>query len=66
MFEGLVLSVLDRVLGQYVEGLDRGSLKVAVWSGNVKLTDLKWTSFMSTFSSDEKTSASFLASPSLS
>ena len=41
MFEGLVLSVLDRVLGQYVDGLDRGSLKVAVWSGNVKLTDLK-------------------------
>ena len=57
MFESLVLTVLERVLGQCargyfqrtrsmrgltrsvratdVEGLDRASLKVAVWSGNV-------------------------------
>ena len=41
MFESLVLTVLERVLGQYVEGLDRASLKVAVWSGNVTLHDVK-------------------------
>ena len=41
MFESLVLTILERVLGQYVEGLDRASLKVAVWSGNVTLTELK-------------------------
>ena len=36
-----MLTILERVLGEYVEGLDRASLKVAVWSGNVSLTDLK-------------------------
>ena len=68
LLESLVLTVLERVLGQCargrairtrpwrwlsrhclcrarscpdVEGLDRASLKVAVWSGNVTLTDLK-------------------------
>ena len=40
MFEGVVLSILERVLGEYVEGLDRDKLKVAVWSGQVSLTQL--------------------------
>lgn len=35
------MTLLERVLGQYVEGLDRASLKVAVWAGNVTLSDLK-------------------------
>jgi len=41
MFESLALSVLERVLGQYVENLDRNSLKVAVWRGHITLERLK-------------------------
>ena len=41
MFESLLLSVLERVLGGYVEEIDRSSLKVAVWAGNVTLSNLR-------------------------
>ena len=38
MFEGLAVNLLERVLGQYVDGIDRASLKLAVWKGHVSLT----------------------------
>ncbi|EOD14033.1 hypothetical protein EMIHUDRAFT_451837 [Emiliania huxleyi CCMP1516] len=41
MFESIALSVLERVLGQYVEDIDRNSLKVAVWKGHITLERLK-------------------------
>ena len=41
MFESLVLSLLERLLGDYVVDLDRKSLKVAVWDGKVALSNLR-------------------------
>ena len=41
MFESLVLTLLERLLGDYVVDLDRKSLKVAVWAGSVQLSNLR-------------------------
>jgi hypothetical protein len=42
MFENLVLQVLTRLLGDYVEdGLDVNNLKVGIWSGKIELEKLK-------------------------
>lgn len=43
MFEALLESLLlDRLhLGEWVEGIDRSSLKVAVWTGQIRLKELK-------------------------
>ncbi|KAA8494978.1 putative vacuolar protein sorting-associated protein 13A [Porphyridium purpureum] len=41
MFESVVADVLSRVLGQYVSGIDRESLKVGVWGGNLELRGLQ-------------------------
>eukprot|EP00965_Chrysotila_dentata_P036204 1205874-Pleurochrysis_carterae.AAC.2 len=40
MLEGLAVSILERVLGEYVEGIDKKSLKLAVWKGHISLTNL--------------------------
>ena len=40
MFEGLAASLLEGILGQYVEGIDKKNLQVAVWSGQVVLENL--------------------------
>jgi homogentisate 1,2-dioxygenase len=40
MAKKLLLDVLVKVLGEYVE-LDSDNLDVAVWSGNISLKDLK-------------------------
>lgn len=37
MLEGVVADVLARVLGQYVLGIDRDSVRVGVWSGQLEL-----------------------------
>ncbi|GAB0494523.1 hypothetical protein MMPV_005817 [Pyropia vietnamensis] len=37
MLEGIVADVLARVLGQYVLGIDRDSVRVGVWSGRLEL-----------------------------
>lgn len=37
MLEGVVADVLARVLGQYVLGIDRDSVRVGVWSGRLEL-----------------------------
>ncbi|KAJ8902197.1 hypothetical protein NDN08_006605 [Rhodosorus marinus] len=41
MFESLISDVLERVLGQYVEGITRDKVSVGVWQGALKLRALK-------------------------
>lgn len=41
MLEGLVAGLLNRFLGMYVKNFDPTQLKVGIWSGDVKLRDLK-------------------------
>jgi hypothetical protein len=41
MFEGLISSVLNRVLGNFVENLDAQQLNISLWNGSVSLTDLQ-------------------------
>ena len=41
MFEGLLEQLLLRLVGEYVDGLNRDRLHVSVWQGDVVLTDLK-------------------------
>ncbi|EFC49928.1 vacuolar associated sorting protein [Naegleria gruberi] len=40
MFEGIASSIIVKLLGDYIENLDSKSLKIAVWSGSVNLTNL--------------------------
>lgn len=41
MLESLAATLLNRVLGSYVENFDPAQLNVGIWSGNVKLRNLK-------------------------
>lgn len=41
MFESLVAGILNRVLGSYVENFDSKQLNIGIWSGDVKLKNLK-------------------------
>mmetsp|Transcript_5937 Transcript_5937/g.25042 ORF Transcript_5937/g.25042 Transcript_5937/m.25042 type:complete len:1968 (-) Transcript_5937:4700-10603(-) len=41
MFESLISDVLERVLGQYVEGITRDKVSIGVWQGALKLRALK-------------------------
>ncbi|XP_062219043.1 uncharacterized protein LOC133918926 [Phragmites australis] len=41
MFEGHVLYLLRKYLGEYVEGLSVEALRISVWKGDVVLKDLK-------------------------
>ncbi|KAG9251666.1 uncharacterized protein F5Z01DRAFT_260241 [Emericellopsis atlantica] len=41
MLEGLVAGLLNRFLGMYVKNFDPTQLKVGIWSGDVKLRNLK-------------------------
>ncbi|BAS78620.1 Os02g0470600 [Oryza sativa Japonica Group] len=41
MFEGHVLYLLRKYLGEYVEGLSVETLRISVWQGDVVLKDLK-------------------------
>ena len=34
VFESIVADILNRYLGDYVENLDRGQLKIGIWGGN--------------------------------
>lgn len=40
MFEGILESVLNKILGQYVQGLNKNDLSISVWSGEVNLTSV--------------------------
>ena len=39
--EKAVAEVLQKVLGTFVKGIDKDSLKLSVWSGDVRLTGLE-------------------------
>lgn len=41
MFESIVSSVLNQVLGSYVDNLDGSQLKLGIFTGNVVLKNLK-------------------------
>jgi len=41
MFEGLISSVLNRVLGGFIQDLDANQLNISLWSGTVKLENLQ-------------------------
>ncbi|CEG72298.1 hypothetical protein RMATCC62417_07879 [Rhizopus microsporus] len=41
MLESVVSTLLNRVLGAYVSNLNYNQLKIGIWSGEVKLRDLK-------------------------
>ncbi|XP_070507341.1 intermembrane lipid transfer protein Vps13 isoform X3 [Chironomus tepperi] len=40
VFESIVADILNRYLGDYVENLDRGQLKIGIWGGDVVLKNL--------------------------
>ncbi|KAH8237095.1 hypothetical protein KR038_004232 [Drosophila bunnanda] len=41
VFEAVVADVLNKVLGDYIENLDRKQLKIGIWGGDVTLQNLK-------------------------
>lgn len=41
MLEGIIADVLVRVLGSYVDGLNRESIRVGVWRGDLELNNLR-------------------------
>lgn len=41
MLESLAANLLNRLLGSYVENFDPAQLNVGIWSGDVKLKNLK-------------------------
>ena len=40
MFESILESVLNKYLGEYVEGLSRDDLSVSIWGGDIELHDI--------------------------
>ena len=40
MFESILEKVLNKYLGDYVEGLSRDDLSVSIWGGDIQLTDI--------------------------
>jgi len=42
MFEGLLESILNKVLGEYIVGLNSKDLSVSIWSGAVSLTNVQF------------------------
>jgi hypothetical protein len=41
MLESILKSILDKTLGQYIEGLKKEDLEVSFWSGDVELNNVK-------------------------
>ena len=41
MFEGILESILNNILGKYIEGLNKNDLQLSVWSGKVELHNIK-------------------------
>lgn len=37
VFESIVADILNRYLGDYVENLDRGQLKIGIWGGKYSI-----------------------------
>lgn len=42
MFESLVEKLLQRVFGEFLEGIDREHLKVSIWSGVIRLSNVQF------------------------
>lgn len=40
MFESILESVINRVLGEYIENLDSKDLSVSIWGGDIQLHDI--------------------------
>ena len=40
MLEGVLASVIDRIAGKYVDGIDKKDTNMSVWSGHIVLKDL--------------------------
>lgn len=40
MLEGVLASVIDRIAGKYVDGIDKKAANMSVWSGHIVLKDL--------------------------
>ena len=41
MFEKQASNLLNKIVGQYVEGLDNKALRLSVWSGDVELNKVQ-------------------------
>ena len=41
MFEFLLETVINKTLGTYIQDLDSKDLNVSIWSGDIKLTNVK-------------------------
>eukprot|EP00833_Pecoramyces_ruminatium_P010854 jgi/Orpsp1_1/1184886/evm.model.c7180000091381.1 len=41
MFEGIVVSLLNKLIGKYVDNLDTNQLSISVWKGDVVLQNLR-------------------------
>ena len=41
MLEGVLASVLNRFLAEYVDGLNTSQLNIGIWSGDVTLRNLR-------------------------
>ena len=41
MFESILEGLLNKYLGEYVEGLSREDLNVSIWGGDIELNDVK-------------------------
>lgn len=41
MFEWILESVLNKVLGKFIQDLDKKALSVSVWSGDVTLKNVR-------------------------
>jgi hypothetical protein len=40
MLEGVLASLIDRIAGKYVDGIDKKATNMSVWSGHIVLKDL--------------------------
>ena len=41
MFESILEGLLNKYLGEYVDGLSRDDLSLSIWGGDIKLTDVQ-------------------------
>lgn len=42
VFESIVADILNRYLGEYVENLDKGQLKIGIWGGKERNPSMFW------------------------
>lgn len=40
MFESILESVINKVLGDYIQNLNKQDLKVSLWGGDIELRDI--------------------------